>query len=117
MISCLHNHQYMVITQFFRIKGWVLHKIKDIPNFNTLYTSNYPLLIIHFMTNETYQNCTKFILMKIYTYTNIIKVISLNYIPYNSCNHLSKSLGCRILCMYMWSLALFTVNTPKREFS
>jgi len=51
-----------------------------------MYTSNYPLLIIHFMTNGTYQNCTKFILMKIHKYTNILKVISLNYNLYNSCN-------------------------------
>ncbi len=55
----------------------VLHKIKDIQNFNILYTSNCPLFIIHFMTNETYWNCTKFILMKIHKYTISLKVISL----------------------------------------
>jgi len=54
-----------------------------------------------FMTNETYQNCTKFTLMKIHKYTNILKVISLNYNLYNSCNHFSKSWGCNILCVYM----------------
>jgi hypothetical protein len=36
---------------------------------------------MHFMTNETYQNYTKFIVMKIQKYTNILKVISLNYNP------------------------------------
>jgi hypothetical protein len=77
-----------------------------------MYTSNCSLLTIHFMTNETYQNCTKFILMKIHKYTNILKVISLNYNPYNSCNHFSKSWGCKILCVYMQSLVLFIVNTP-----
>ncbi len=54
-----------------------------------------------FMTNETYRNCTKFTFMKIHMYTNILKVISLNYNPYNSCNHFSKSWGCSILCVYM----------------
>jgi len=39
--------------QFLKINGLVLHKIKDIQNYNTLYTSNCPLLNIHFMTNET----------------------------------------------------------------
>jgi hypothetical protein len=63
------------------------------------------------MTNETYQNWTKFIVMKIHKYSNILKVISLNYNPYNSCNHFSK---CKILCMYMYkSLVLFIVNAPK----
>jgi len=89
-----------------------LHKITYFQNFNTLYTSNYPLLIIHFMTNETYPNCTKFILMKIHKYTNILKAISLNYNLYNSCNHFSKSWGCNILCVYMWSLVPFTMNAP-----
>jgi hypothetical protein len=103
--------------QIFRINGLVLHKIKDIQNFNTLYTSNCPLLIIHFMTNETYQNCTKFILMKIHKHTNILKVISLNYNHYNSCNHFSKSWGCRILCVYTQSLAPFTMNTPMLMFA
>ncbi len=92
----------------------VLHKIKDIQNFNTLYTSNCPFLIIHFMTNETYGNCSKFILMKIHKYINILKVISLNYNPYNSCNHFSKSRTCMILCMYMQSLASFTMNAPNK---
>ncbi len=59
----------------------VLHKIKDIQNFNTMYTSNCSLLTIYFMTKETYQNFTKFILMKIHKYTNILKMISLNYNP------------------------------------
>jgi len=90
----------------------VSHKIKDIQNFNTLYTSNYPILIIHFMTNETYWNCTKLILMKIHKYTNILKVISLNCNPYNLCNHFFKSCGCRILCVYTQSLAPFTMNAP-----
>ncbi len=41
-------------SQNFKINGLVLHKIKHVQNFNTMYTSNYPLLTIHFMTNETY---------------------------------------------------------------
>ncbi len=53
-----------------------------------------------FMTNETYQNCTKFTLMETHMYTNILKVISLNYNLYNSCNHFLKSQGCSILCVY-----------------
>jgi hypothetical protein len=44
--------------------------MKDVQNFNTLYTSNCPLFTIHFMTNQTYQNYTKFIVMKIHKYTN-----------------------------------------------
>jgi len=108
MIPCLHNHQYMVIHKFSKLM--VLRKIKDIENWNTLYTSNFSFLTIHFMTNETYQNRTKFILMKIHKYTNILKVISLNYNPYNSRNHFSKSWGCKILCMYTKSLAPFIVN-------
>jgi hypothetical protein len=91
----------------------VLHKIKNIQNFNTLYTSNCPFLIIHFMTNKTYRNCTKFNFMKINKYKNILKVISLNYNPYNSCNHFSKSWGCKILCVYTQSLNPFTMNAPK----
>jgi hypothetical protein len=51
-------------------------------------------------------------LHKIHKYTNILKMISLNYNPYYSCNHFSNSWGCKILCMYMESLALFTVNVP-----
>lgn len=47
------------------------------------------------MTNETYRNYTKFIVMKIYKYINIFKVISLNYNPYNSCNYFSKSWGAK----------------------
>jgi hypothetical protein len=50
--------------------------------------------------------------MKIHKYTNILKVISLNYNPYNSCNHFSKSWGCKILCVYMQFLVFFIVNTP-----
>jgi len=100
MIPCPRNHQYMLIHEFSKSNGLVLHKIQNIQNFNTMYTSNYPLLIIHFMTNETYQNCTKFIFMKIHKYTNILKVISLNYNPYNSCNHFSKSWGCKIICVH-----------------
>jgi hypothetical protein len=103
--------------QFFKINGLVLHKINDIQNFNTLYTSNYSFLTINFMTNETYQNFTKFILMKIHKYTNILKVISLNYDPYNSCNHFSKSWGCMILCVYTQSLALFSMNAPIYSYS
>jgi hypothetical protein len=80
---------------FFKINALILHKIKDIQNFNTLYTMNFPLLTIHFMTNETYQNCTKFILMKIHKYTNILKVISLNYNHYNSCNQNFKIMGVK----------------------
>jgi hypothetical protein len=111
--SSIYDHP-----QIFRINGLVLHKIKDIQNFNTPYTSNCPLLIIHFMTNETYQNCTKLHkLMKIYKHTNILKVISLNYNHYNSCNHFSKSWECRILCMYTQSLAPFTTNTPRLMFA
>jgi hypothetical protein len=100
MIPCPRNHQYMLIHEFSKSNGLVLHKIQNIQNFNTMYTSNYPLLIIHFMTNETYQNCTKFIFMKIHKYTNILKVISLNYNPYNSCNHFSKSWRCKIICVH-----------------
>ncbi len=74
----------------------VLYIIKDIQDFNTMYTSKYPLLIIHFMTKETYWNWKQIILMKIHKYANIFKVIWLNYNPYNSCNHISKSWGCRI---------------------
>ncbi len=83
----------------------VLHKIKDIQNFNTL-TPHY----IHFMTNETYQNCTKFILMKIHKYTNILKVISLNYNPYNSCNHFQSHGGVRFYACTCspWLLLLWT---------
>ncbi len=91
----------------------VLHKIKDIQNFNTLCTSNCPFHPIHFMTNETYWNCTKFTLKKIHKYTKFLKVISLNYNPYNSCNHFSKSWGCRILFVYTQSLAPFTMNAPR----
>ncbi len=91
MIPCLQNYQYMVIHNFFKTNCLVLHEIKDIQNFNTMYTLNCPLLTIDFMTNETYQNCPNFILTKIHKYTNILKVISLNYNLYNSCNHFSKS--------------------------
>jgi hypothetical protein len=114
MISCPHNHQYMVIHKFSELM--VLHKINDIQNFNTLYTLNCPLLTIHFMTNEKYRNCTKF-LMKIHKYTNILKMISSNCNLYNSCNHFSKSWGRMILCVYMQSLALFTVNAPIYYYS
>jgi hypothetical protein len=112
MIPCSHNHQYMVINNFSKLMVWFLHKIKHIQNFNTLYTSNCPLLTLHFMTNETYQDCPKFIVMNIHKYTNILKMISLNYNPYNSCNHFSKSWGCKILCAYTRSLAPFTRTHP-----
>ncbi len=68
------------------------------------------------MTNETYWNCTKFITMKIHKYINILKVNSLNYNLYNSCNHFSKSWGCRILCVYRESLAPFIVNATFGDF-
>jgi len=51
--------------------------------------------------------------MKIHKYKNIWKVISLNYNPYNSCNHFSKTWGCKILCVYMHSFVPFTMNAPK----
>jgi len=50
--------------------------------------------------------------MKIHKYTNILKMISLNFDPYNSCNHFSKLWGCMILCMCMQSLVPFIANTP-----
>jgi hypothetical protein len=63
------------------------------------------------MTNETYQNCTKFIVMKLHKYSNILKAISFNYNLYNSCSHFSK---CKILCMYMYkSLVPSIMNAPK----
>ncbi len=64
--------------------GLVLHKIKDIQIFNTQSTLNCPFLTIHFMTNETNRNFTKFIVMKIHKYINILKVIILIYNPNNS---------------------------------
>jgi hypothetical protein len=87
----------------------VLHKIKDIQNFNTLYTLNYTLY-----DQWNISKLHKIHLMKIHKYTNIFKVISLNYNPYNSCNHFSKSWGCKILCMYTWSFTPFTMNAPLR---
>ncbi len=107
MKSSIYGHP-----QFFKINSLVLHKIKDIQNCNTLYTSNCPIFIIPFMTNETYWNCTKFIVMKIHKYTNNLKVILSNYNPYNSCNHSSKSWGCKILFVYMQSLVPFIMNAP-----
>jgi hypothetical protein len=66
------------------------------------------------MTYETYRDGTKSIVMKIHKYKNILEVISLNFNAYNSCNHFSKSWRCKILCVYMQSLAPFIVNATHR---
>jgi hypothetical protein len=102
MKPCLHNHQYMVTHSFFRINGLVLHNIKKIKTLthqtvhSLLYTL-WPMNILKFH--------------KIHKYTNILKMISLNYNPYNWCNHFSKSWGCKILYMYTQSLVPFIVNS------
>jgi hypothetical protein len=48
--------------------------------------------------------------IKIHKYTNILKVISLNYNPYNSCN--LKVRGCKILCVYTQSLVFLLWMHP-----
>ncbi len=47
---------------------------------------------------------TKFILMKIHKYTNILKVISLNYNPYNSCNHCCVHF--QHVCLHLFKLTI-----------
>jgi hypothetical protein len=94
------------------MNGLVLHKIKDIQSFNTSYTLNYPLLTNTLWPMKHIKIAQNSFWWKIHKYTNILKVISLNFDPYNSCNHFSKSWGCMILCMCMQSLVPFIVNTP-----
>ncbi len=58
----------------------------------------------HKMYNWSCFHPTKFILMKIHKYTNILKVISLNYNPYNSCNHCFVHL--QHVCLHLFKLTI-----------